>query len=519
MACGGRWRVNRIESVEHKINPTLRALLRANFLAFAQKALREVDGVRLGDEPYLQYLADELEKFATGDTRRLVINLPPGHLKTSLGSVCGAAWLLAQDPTLKIIVVSHAEHLSKAIARKIRTILQSAWYREIFTTRVKKGHAEITDFGTTSGGGVFVTSFQAGFTGRRADVIVVDDPHDIRDDIERIAATIETFSTVLMSRLNDRKQGRVLVIAHRVHERDLSAYLQQKPSWRHVILPLIAIKDQSYETSAGVWRRRRGGLLRPDSLSLDDIDDMRVNSFNPDFGMLYQQDAESQGLPAITADCFPVISETLSIRGSIVLSVDPGVSNRRTSAYSVIQAWILTPDRYVLFDQFRDQIDFSGLRDAIRRFRRRYQPVAILVERAANGHALISDLTRRYGHLVRPIDPYCRSKAARLRVHAADILSGVFAFLPKRLGASNLCGSFANSRRASSRIKSTLQHSCLTMPVNLLAWRRSRTASEQLPPVRRGRPLIRPRREDGSGGSRSPLVTGGRLALGRSAVR
>src|SRR5581483_5927718 len=107
----------------------------------------------------------------------LLVNLPPGHLKTSLGSVCLAAWLLGHEPSLKIIVVSHAEHLSKSIARKIRSISQSAWFREVFPTRIKKGHAEVTDFGTSVGGGVFVTSFHAGFTGRRADIIIVDDPH------------------------------------------------------------------------------------------------------------------------------------------------------------------------------------------------------------------------------------------------------------------------------------------------------------------------------------------------------
>ena len=97
---------------------TLEDLLRQNFLSFARKALRELEGVKLGREPYLGYLAFELERLADRDTRRLVINLPPGHLKTSLGSVCFAAWLLAHDPSLKIIVVSHAEHLSKSIARK-----------------------------------------------------------------------------------------------------------------------------------------------------------------------------------------------------------------------------------------------------------------------------------------------------------------------------------------------------------------------------------------------------------------
>ena len=196
----------------------------------------------------------------------LIINLPPGHLKTSLGSVSLAAWMLAHDPALKVILVTHAEHLSKAIARNILAILQAPWFKQVFETRIKKGHAEVTDFGTTSGGGVFVTSFHGRFTGRRADVILVDDPHDIADGHEQIESTIETFSTVLMSRLNDRKTGRVLVVAHRVHERDLSAQLMQKRKWEHVVLPLIATKDQTYETAFGNWPRRKGELLRPEDM-------------------------------------------------------------------------------------------------------------------------------------------------------------------------------------------------------------------------------------------------------------
>ncbi|MGA8692991.1 MAG: hypothetical protein WB689_03955 [Xanthobacteraceae bacterium] len=139
-----------------------------------------------------------------------------------MGTVSLSAWLLAHDPSLKIIVATHAEHLSKTIARNIRTILQMAWFKTLFATRIKLGHGEVTDFGTTSGGGVFVTSFSGRFTGRRADVIIVDDPHDIGDDPDKIDSTIQAFNTALLSRLNDRKTGRVLVVGHRVHERDLS---------------------------------------------------------------------------------------------------------------------------------------------------------------------------------------------------------------------------------------------------------------------------------------------------------
>jgi predicted phage terminase large subunit-like protein len=403
------------------MNNHLRSLLRDDFLSFARKALGEVEAARLGREPYLDFLAYELTLFAAGETIRLLINTPPGHLKTSLGSVSLAAWILAHDASRKIIVVSHAEHVSKSIARKIRSVLQSAWFRELFTTRLEKGHAEVGDFGTTRGGGVFITSFQGSFTGRRADVIIVDDPHDIRDQVEQIDSTTAAFGTVLLSRLN--KNGRVLVIAHRVNERDLSAHLIGRRQWKHVALPLIATNDRTYESAKGLWRRKRGELLRPDAFSPEDVDDLRASLFNPNFGMLYQQDIDSQGLPFITDAHFPSFSEPLPFAGPIVLSVDPGVSNRRTGAYSVVQVWSVTPERYFLLEQFREQVDFADLRDEVRHFRRRYRPVVILIERAANGHALISDLIRRYGHIVQPIEPDGRSKATRLIAHVDTILS------------------------------------------------------------------------------------------------
>jgi predicted phage terminase large subunit-like protein len=415
-----------INNERTSMHPKIKALLLRDFLSFARKAISELEGTKISNEPYLKYLAHELDQFANEETRRLIVNLPPGHLKTLLGSVSLAAWTLAHDPTLKIIIVSHAEHLSKAIARNIRTILQSSWFKELFTTRIKRGHAEVTDFGTSSGGGVFVTSFHGRFTGRRADIIIVDDPHDIADELEQIESTIESFSTVLLSRLNNRKTGRVLVVAHRVHERDLSAYLLEKKKWKHVVLPLVATKDQAYQSGSATWHRRKGELLRPDTFDLDDLDELREDCFNPDFEMLYQQDCDLQALPAISAEHFPTISELMPPSAPVVLSVDAGLTKRATSAFSVIEAWRLSADRYYLIDLFREQCDYSELRHEVRRFCKMFRPVAILIERAANGHALISELSRKYKQLAKlvvPINPDGRSKSARLRVHAETIIA------------------------------------------------------------------------------------------------
>jgi predicted phage terminase large subunit-like protein len=92
----------------------------------------------------------------------------------------------------------------------------------------------------------------------------------------------------------------------------------------------------------------------------------------------------------------------------------------------VIQAWRVGADRYYLIDQFREQCEFSDLIEALRNLRKRHKPHAIIIERAANGHALISQLARRFpklAKLVIPVDPDGRSKSARLRVHAETIIA------------------------------------------------------------------------------------------------
>jgi predicted phage terminase large subunit-like protein len=293
----------------------------------------------------------------------------------------------------------------------------------VFATRIKRGHAEVTDFGTIAGGGVFVTSFSGRFTGRRADVIVVDDPHDIGDGVDEIEKTVQTFHTVLMSRLNNRMRGRVLIVAHRVYERDLSASLLPQKVWKHVVLPMVGTRDQTYQTTSGKWRRRKGALLRPDAFGPHDLDDLRANCFNPDFDMLYQQDCDAQALPAISAEHFPTIAELPPPSAPVVLSVDAGMTKGHKSAFSVIQAWRVMPDRFYLIDLFREQCDYVTLREVVRRFRRRYRPAAILIERAANGNALISDLRPKYRDLIMPIEPDGRSKSTRLRVHAETIIA------------------------------------------------------------------------------------------------
>lgn len=224
-----------------------------------------------------------------------------------------------------------------------------------------------------------------------------------------------------MSRLNNRKTGQVIVIAHRVHEDDLSGHLLRQGKWRHVVLPMVALSDASYDTDYGSWRRRKGDLLRPDAFDAEDIEHLQTQAHNPDFDMLYQQNADDRALPPITEDCLPTFAAPLGGDHALIMSIDPGMTPGPRSSFSVIQIWCRAGHKHYLLDQWREQCDYEELKHQFLRFFRRYRPSAILIEAAANGHALISEMQRKHQRLVHEISPK-GSKTARLRRHVESIL-------------------------------------------------------------------------------------------------
>src|SRR5258708_5665495 len=138
-------------------------LVQRKFLAFAMKAFAVLNkGRKLGNDKYLKLLAQTLTRVANGETKRLVISMPPRHLKTFMGSICLPAWALAHNPSAKIIILSYGQDLADKIAYAIRDILRSDWFKQTFHTRIKKDRAKLVDFITTDSGGVRALSIQGG---------------------------------------------------------------------------------------------------------------------------------------------------------------------------------------------------------------------------------------------------------------------------------------------------------------------------------------------------------------------
>ena len=197
-------------------------LLRSQFLAFTMKAFAEMHpSQRMTKYPFLVLLAETLARVATGESKRVVVNLPPRHFKTFMGTICLTAWILAHNSSSKILIVTYGQDLADKIAYAVRAILQADWFRTLFKgTRLARNRAKLMDFVTTAGGGVRSVSIDGGVTGLGADVIIIDDPVQIKDcdHIEQLEHVNELFDGEVMTRLDNPKKGRIVVIAHRLNK-------------------------------------------------------------------------------------------------------------------------------------------------------------------------------------------------------------------------------------------------------------------------------------------------------------
>src|SRR5438132_6840009 len=197
---------------------------------------------------HLEVVAAKLTAVREGKIRRLIINLPPRHLKSLLPSIAFPAWCLGHDPSAQILCVSYAQDLAGKLARDCRSIMMSPWYRRIFPTRLAPHRQAVQEFITTRQGYRLATSNGGVLTGRGADIILIDDPLKPEEALSeaRRKATNEWFDHTLYSRLNDKSRGAIVIIMQRLHEDDLVGHVLAQEPWEVLSFPAIAEADEEH---------------------------------------------------------------------------------------------------------------------------------------------------------------------------------------------------------------------------------------------------------------------------------
>src|SRR5271169_2989997 len=143
------------------------AQLRLDFAAFAQRCFRELNPLTaLAMNWHVEVMTAKLAAVRAGQIRRLIVNVPPRHLKSLVGSVAFPAWCLGRQPGAQIICASYAQDLADKLARDCRRIMMSDWYQRAFPTRLSAQRQAVGEFETTAQGCRLATSVGGVLTGR-----------------------------------------------------------------------------------------------------------------------------------------------------------------------------------------------------------------------------------------------------------------------------------------------------------------------------------------------------------------
>lgn len=217
---------------------------------------------------HIDAICDHLEAVTDGRINRLLINVPPGTMKSLLTSVLWPAWEWGPKgrPSLRYLTTSYAEKYVKRDSRRMRDLVQSDWYRSLWpeVELVRAGEASFANSKTGFREGVPFASL----TGGRGDRVIIDDPHSTESsesDADR-ATTTRIFRESVPTRLNDPKASAIIVIMQRLHEDDVSGQIMKLGlGYEHLMLPMEFEPDRACSTSIGFHDPRTvdGELLFP----------------------------------------------------------------------------------------------------------------------------------------------------------------------------------------------------------------------------------------------------------------
>lgn len=349
------------------------------------------------DNWHVDAIVHHLEQCITGDMPRLIINMPPRHLKSFIASVALPAYILGRDPSAKIICISYSDDLARMLARDFRRIVDSGWYRKCFP-QVRILKSTETEFVTEQGGYRYATSVGGTLTGRGGDFIIIDDPikpEDTMSDKVR-QSTNEWYKSTLLSRLDDKQRSVLILVMQRLHVNDLTGFVENSGGFTKLALSAIALTDQQISVGPDeLYLREAGTALHEERESLATLNRIRdeVGAFN--FAAQYQQRPEMPDGNLIKRSWLKVVDHAPQIdrNGYLIVSIDAAASISDTADYTAITLIYSKDSHHYVLHAERGRWDYETLKKKAEWYERRFgTEIWFIVENASVGTSLIQYL-------------------------------------------------------------------------------------------------------------------------------
>jgi phage terminase large subunit-like protein len=369
--------------------------MQKSLVAFIKGAWAELEpGRELLWNWHMDVLCGYLEALDAGVIRRLIVNIPPGTMKSLIVNVFYPSWVWCRKPNHKFLTGSNDGILAVRDAMKMRTLIEGEWFQEKWGDIVKKNPAQWEKelFSNTVLGHRQSQGVLARVTGKRADTLIWDDPHDAKQTESEVQrrSVIEAWEQGWASRLNDPNKSAVVLIMQRLHEDDATGFFLKNGGWTHLVIPMRYDPDNTYDPNE-IGRpdlkdpRKEGELLFPQRFNDQSVAELeRYLGPYGAAGQLQQRPAPKGG-GELKKSWLKFYTQKPK-NGNRYIIVDPGGEKKQghrgkkdNTAIGVFE--YCEDNNYYLIDGIRDKLGLTERTELLFRWHRKYKPKGVYYEK------------------------------------------------------------------------------------------------------------------------------------------
>jgi predicted phage terminase large subunit-like protein len=337
-------------------------------------------------------ISEKFNKLATGEIKRLIINMPPRHTKSEFASTLLPAWMIGKHPDLKIIQSTHTTELAVRFGRKAKNIIDSEEYKKIFKTTLREDSKAAGRWETNSKGEYFAAGVGGAITGRGADLLIIDDPHSEQDALnaQALERAYEWYTSGPRQRL--QPGGRIVLVMTRWNQKDLTGKLlnAQKESkadqWEVIEFPAILPNGKP------AW---------PEYWKLEELEGVKASLSIGKWNAQWMQNPTAEEGSIIKREWWQTWEkEQMPQLHHVIQSYDTAFMKKESADYSAITTWgVFYPSEdsgpnLILLDAVKERFEFPELRRVAMEQYQYWNPETIIIESKASGLPLTYELRK-----------------------------------------------------------------------------------------------------------------------------
>ena len=345
-----------------------------------------------------QKMAKAFERVAHGQCKRLIVNMPPRHTKSEFASYLLPAWFLGKYPNKKVIQTSHTAELAVGFGRKVRNLVDSEAYKNIFPDVGLQADSKAAGrWATNKGGDYFAIGVGGAVTGKGADILIIDDPHSEQEaaqaevNPEIYDKTYEWYTSGPRQRL--QPGGAIIIVMTRWSKRDLTGQVMRASvqrggeEWELIEFPAILPS---------------GKPLWPQFWPLIELDALKEELPNSKWMAQYQQNPTSENSAIVKREWWQIWEKEDPPSCDFILqSWDTAFEKTQRADYSACTTWGvfyqeddtgLKQANIILLNAFRKRMEFPELKKVALEEYDDWEPDSIIIEKKASGAPLIYEM-------------------------------------------------------------------------------------------------------------------------------